>query len=108
MVSGHVRKLIQEAVEDGVGELDLSHLDLDDLPAEIKDLNYAIVYNERGSFSLSKNRLKLFLSSNLFSTIPMDVFTLHNLSGTTTSKSYHPRLVSFTILSNSQLEATIW
>ncbi|KAG0330615.1 hypothetical protein BG000_011654 [Podila horticola] len=80
MVSGHVRKLIQEAVEDGVGELDLSYLDLDDLPAEIKDLNYAIVYNERGSFSLSKNRLKLFLSSNLFSTIPMDVFSLYNLS----------------------------
>ncbi|KAG0091157.1 GPI inositol deacylase [Podila epicladia] len=79
MVSGHVRKLIQEAVEDGVGELDLSYLDLDDLPGEIKDLNYAIVYNERGSFSLSKNRLKLFLSSNLFSTIPMDVFSLHNL-----------------------------
>ncbi|KAG0359077.1 hypothetical protein BG005_001385 [Podila minutissima] len=102
MVSGHVRKLIQEAVEDGVGELDLSYLDLDDLPAEIKDLNYAIVYNERGSFSLTKNRLKLFLSSNLFSTIPMDVFSLHNLSvlslseysphGTTTSKSYRPRL----------------
>ncbi|KAG0332733.1 hypothetical protein BG004_001125 [Podila humilis] len=81
IVSGHVHKLIQEAVEDGVGELDLRYVPyLYDLPAEIKDLNYAIVYNERGSFSLSNNRLKLFLSSNLFSTIPMDVFALHNLS----------------------------
>ncbi|KAF9576615.1 hypothetical protein EC968_006962 [Mortierella alpina] len=80
MVAGHVRKLIQEAVEDGVGELDLSYLELTDLPSDICDLNFAIVYNERGSFSLSKNRLKLFLSCNRFSTIPMDVFTLHNLS----------------------------
>ncbi|KAF9360150.1 hypothetical protein BGX26_010396 [Mortierella sp. AD094] len=80
LVAGHVRKLIQEAVEDGVGELDLSNLELTDLPSEICDLNFAIVYNERGSFSLSNNRLKLFLSSNQFSTIPMDVFALHNLS----------------------------
>ncbi|KAF9281813.1 hypothetical protein BGZ68_006420 [Mortierella alpina] len=80
MVAGHVRKLIQEAVEDGIGELDLSYLELTDLPSDICDLNFAIVYNERGSFSLSKNRLKLFLSCNRFSTIPMDVFTLHNLS----------------------------
>ncbi|KAF9110579.1 hypothetical protein BGX27_006158 [Mortierella sp. AM989] len=80
LVAGHVRKLIQEAVEDGVGELDLSNLELTDLPSEICDLNFAIVYNERGSFSLSNNRLKLFLSSNQFSTVPMDVFALHNLS----------------------------
>ncbi|KAF9425759.1 hypothetical protein BGZ94_007247 [Podila epigama] len=80
LVARHVHKLIQEAVEDGVGELDLSNLDLDDLPSEITDLNYAIVFNERGSFSLSKNRLKLFLSSNLLTTIPMHVFALHNLS----------------------------
>ncbi|KAF8977836.1 hypothetical protein BGZ46_007086 [Entomortierella lignicola] len=80
LVAGHVRKLIQEAVEDGVGELDLSNLELTDLPSEICDLNFAIVYNERGSFSLSNNRLKLFLSSNQFTTIPMDVFALHNLS----------------------------
>ncbi|ORZ05151.1 hypothetical protein BCR41DRAFT_362010 [Lobosporangium transversale] len=80
MVVAHVRRLIQEAVEDGVGELDLSNLELTDLPSEIRDLNFAIVYNERGSFSLSTNRLKLFLSSNLFTTIPMDVFALHNLS----------------------------
>ncbi|KAF9982596.1 hypothetical protein BGZ65_002686 [Modicella reniformis] len=80
MVAGHVRKLIQGAVEDGVGELDLSNLELTDLPSDICDLNYAIVYNERGSFSLSKNRLKLFLSSNHFTSIPMDVFTLSNLS----------------------------
>ncbi|KAF9122333.1 hypothetical protein BGX30_002074 [Mortierella sp. GBA39] len=80
MVAGHVQKLIQEAVEDGVGELDLSNLELTDLPPEIRDLNYAIVYNERGSFALSRNRLKLFLSSNQFITIPMHVFELHNLS----------------------------
>ncbi|KAI1320037.1 GPI inositol deacylase [Mortierella claussenii] len=80
MVAGHVRKLIQEAVEDGIGELDLSNLELNDLPSEIRDLSYAIAYSERGSFSLCKNRLKLFLSSNNFSTIPMDVFSLHNLS----------------------------
>ncbi|KAF9399745.1 hypothetical protein BGX21_005681 [Mortierella sp. AD011] len=83
LVAGHVRKLIQEAVEDGVGELDLSNLELTDLPSEICDLNFAIVYNERGSFSLSSNRLKLFLSSNMFSTVPMDVFALHNLSDAT-------------------------
>ncbi|KAI8604372.1 hypothetical protein EDD21DRAFT_350978 [Dissophora ornata] len=80
MVAGHVRRSIQEAVEDGVGELDLSCLELTDLPSEIRDLNFAIVFNERGSFSLSKNRLKLFLSSNQFLRIPMDVFALHNLS----------------------------
>ncbi|KAG0309417.1 hypothetical protein BGZ98_002605 [Dissophora globulifera] len=80
MVAGHVRKLIQEAVEDGLGELDLSNLELTDLPSEIRDLNYGIVYNERGSFSLSKNSLKLFLSSNQFAQIPMDVFALDNLS----------------------------
>ncbi|KAF9295029.1 hypothetical protein BGZ88_002894 [Linnemannia elongata] len=80
MVASHVQKLIQEAVEDGVGELDLSNLELTDLPPEIRDLNYAIVYNERGSFALSKNRLKLFLSSNQLITIPMHVFELHNLS----------------------------
>ncbi|KAF9908890.1 hypothetical protein EC991_009296 [Linnemannia zychae] len=80
MVASHVQKLIQEAVEDGVGELDLSNLELTDLPQEIRDLNFAIVYNQRGSFSLSQNRLKLFLSSNQFTTIPMHVFELHNLS----------------------------
>ncbi|KAF9157030.1 hypothetical protein BG015_007556 [Linnemannia schmuckeri] len=80
MVAGHVQKLIQEAVEDGVGELDLSNLELTDLPPEVRDLNYAIVYNERGSFALSRNRLKLFLSFNQFITIPMHVFELHNLS----------------------------
>ncbi|KAG0053763.1 hypothetical protein BGZ83_000475 [Gryganskiella cystojenkinii] len=80
MVASHVQKLIQEAVEDGVGELDLSNLELNDLPSDIRDLNYAIIYSERGSFSLSKNRLKLFLSSNQFSTVPMDVFSLQNLS----------------------------
>ncbi|KAG0207331.1 hypothetical protein BGX28_001381 [Mortierella sp. GBA30] len=80
VVAEHVRKLIQDAVEDGVGELDLSYLELTDLPSDICDLNFAIVYNERGSFSLSKNRLKLFLSCNRFTTIPMDVFALHNLS----------------------------
>ncbi|KAF9108765.1 hypothetical protein BGX29_007055 [Mortierella sp. GBA35] len=80
MVASHVQKLIQEAVEDGVGELDLSNLELTDLPSEVRDLNFAIVYNERGSFSLSRNRLKLFLSSNQFTTIPMHVFDLHNLS----------------------------
>ncbi|KAG0286625.1 hypothetical protein BGZ96_009294 [Linnemannia gamsii] len=80
MVAGHVRKLIQEAVEDGVGELDLSNLELTDLPPEVRDLNYAIVYNERGSFALSRNRLKLFLSCNQLMTIPMHVFELHNLS----------------------------
>lgn len=57
-----------------------SNLELTDLPPEIRDLNYAIVYNERGSFALSKNRLKLFLSSNQLITIPMHVFELHNLS----------------------------
>ncbi|KAK3809492.1 MAG: hypothetical protein J3Q66DRAFT_354020 [Benniella sp.] len=80
MVETHIRKLIQEAVEDGVGELDLSNLELNDLPSDIRDLNFAIIYNERGSLSLSKNRLKLFLSSNHFTTIPMDVFALLNLS----------------------------
>ncbi|KAG0377770.1 hypothetical protein BGX24_005482 [Mortierella sp. AD032] len=80
MVASHVQKLIQEAVEDGVGELDLSNLELTDLPPEVRDLNFAIVYNERGSFSLSRNRLKLFLSSNQFTTVPMHVFELHNLS----------------------------
>lgn len=60
--------------------LDHSNLELTDLPSDIRDLNFAIVYNERGSFSLSKNRLKLFLSSNHFTTIPMDVFALTNLS----------------------------
>lgn len=79
-VGSHVRKLIQEAVEDGVGELDLSNLELEDLPSDIRDLNFAIVYSERGSLSLSKNQLKLFLSSNHFTTIPMDVFALTNLS----------------------------
>ncbi|KAF9188962.1 hypothetical protein BGZ51_000210 [Haplosporangium sp. Z 767] len=80
MVTDHVRKLIQEAVEDGVGELDLSNLELTDLPSDISDLNFAIVYSERGSFSLTRNRLKLFLSSNQFTKIPMSVFALHNLS----------------------------
>ncbi|KAF9429056.1 hypothetical protein BGZ76_001912, partial [Entomortierella beljakovae] len=80
LVTGHVRKLIQEAVEDGVGELDLSNLELTDLPSDICDLNFAIVYNERGSFSLSTNRLKLFLSSNQFTFVPIDVFALRNLS----------------------------
>ncbi|KAG0275528.1 hypothetical protein BGZ95_008676 [Linnemannia exigua] len=80
MVASHVQKLIQEAVEDGVGELDLSNLELTDLPPEVRDLNFAIVYNERGSFSLSRNRLKLFLSSNQLMTVPMHVFELHNLS----------------------------
>ncbi|KAF8947601.1 hypothetical protein BGZ47_008493 [Haplosporangium gracile] len=80
MVASHVQKLIQEAVEDGVGELDLSNLELTDLPPEVRDLNYAIVYNELGSFALSRNRLKLFLSFNQFITIPMHIFELHNLS----------------------------
>lgn len=64
----------------------ISNLDLTDLPPEIRDLNYAIVYNERGSFALSRNRLKLFLSSNQFITIPMHVFELHNLSVLSLSK----------------------
>ncbi|KAF9129934.1 hypothetical protein BGW39_003631 [Mortierella sp. 14UC] len=80
MVASHVQRLIQEAVEDGVGELDLSNLELTDLPQEVRDLNFAIVYNGHGSFSLSRNRLKLFLSSNQFTTVPMHVFELHNLS----------------------------
>ncbi|KAF9580711.1 hypothetical protein BGW38_002525 [Lunasporangiospora selenospora] len=80
IVKEYVQRRIIEAVEDGTGELDLSSLELDDLPTEIKDMNYAVVYSERGSFSLTKNRLKLFLSSNHFRTIPMGVFSLQNLS----------------------------
>lgn len=44
MVAGHVRKLIQEAVEDGVGELDLRY-------APFAPLNYLAQQHGRGQFS---------------------------------------------------------
>jgi hypothetical protein len=76
-----------------------SNLELTDLPHEVRDLNFAIVYNERGSFSLSKNRLKLFLSFNQFTTIPMHVFELHNLSVLSLSKFLTSRTaVGFSVL----------
>ncbi|KAF9978325.1 hypothetical protein BGZ73_002916 [Actinomortierella ambigua] len=76
--NAQVRCLIQEAVEHGIGEIDLSNHELDDLPPDIVDLSCAIIHNERGS--LLCNKLQLYLSYNLFTTVPKSIFSLKNLS----------------------------
>ncbi|KAG0242453.1 hypothetical protein BGW41_004182 [Actinomortierella wolfii] len=52
--------------------------DLDDLPSDIVDLNCAVIQNEQGS--LLCNKLQLYLSYNLFTSVPKAIFSLKNLS----------------------------
>ncbi|CAG8482981.1 6521_t:CDS:2 [Ambispora leptoticha] len=75
--TSRARKIIQSTIENGYHLVDLSHLQLRELPIELAELRYHVVLDSQTG--VSNKSLKLFLASNNLCSLPGWLWDMNNL-----------------------------